>query len=284
MDVLSDNLATTNHTPTPSIYAPPRTVTDPESCFFYHTIDIPGYGTMNGEWDLRRGVDRYLGGVDLAGKRVLEMGTANGFLCFEMERRGADVVGVDLSEEQSWDIVPFARSDAQEDDSARKAHMRKINNAWWLAHGAFNSHAKVVYTSAYSVPEEIGAVDVATFGSILLHLRDPFQALWNACRLTRETVIVTDILSPRDVFPLKMLDMFQRPAMRFKPNPKTGKPDETWWTLSPKLVKRFIGALGFESATVTYHQQLSTRHRVTLPVPLYTVVGHRTAGRALGQG
>lgn len=284
MDVLSDNLAATKLTPTQSIYAQPRTVTDPESCFFYHTIDIPGYGTFKGEWDLRPGVDRYLGGVDLAGKRVLEMGTANGFLCFEMERRGADVVGVDLSEEQSWDIVPFAKSDAQDDDSARKAHMRKINNAWWLAHGAFNSRAKVVYTSAYSVPEEIGAVDVATFGSILLHLRDPFQALWNACRLTRETVIVTDILSPRDVFPLKMLDMFQRPAMRFKPNAKTGRPDETWWTLSPALVKRFIGALGFESSTVTYHRQLSTRHRVTLPVPLYTVVGHRTAGRALGQG
>src|SRR5271163_483658 len=198
MDVLSENSARANLTQTQSIYAQPRSVTDPESCFFYHTIDIPGYGTLKGEWDLRRGVDRYLGGVDLTGKRVLEMGTANGFLCFEMERRGADVVAVDLSEEQSWDIVPFAKSDAEEDDSSRKSHMRKINNAWWLAHAAFGSRAKVVYTSAYSVPEQIGAVDVSTFGSILLHVRDPFHALWNACRLTRETVIVTDILSPRD--------------------------------------------------------------------------------------
>jgi SAM-dependent methyltransferase len=283
MTGLIENFPRGTVTPIPSIYAQPRTVADPESCIFYHTIDIPGYGTMKGEWDLRRGVDRYLGKVDLTGKRVLEMGTANGFLCFEMERRGADVVAVDLSEEQSWDLVPFAKFDAEEDDSVRKSHVRRINDAYWLAHAAFGSRAKVVYTSAYEIPEQIGAVDVATFGSILLHLRDPFHALWNACRLTRETVIVTDLLFARDVFPLNMLDAFQRPAMRFCPNPKTGRPYETWWRLSPKLVKRFLGVLGFESTTVTYHFQPSTRHRVTLPVPNFTVVGHRTAGCALEQ-
>jgi hypothetical protein len=267
-----------------SIYAQPRTVTDPESCFFYHTIDIPGHGTMKGEWDLRPGVDRYLGNVDLAGKRVLEMGTANGYLCFEMERRGADVVAVDLSDEHSWDIVPFAKSDADDDDSARKAHVRRTNDAYWLGHAAFGSRARVVYTPAYSVPEQIGAVDVATFGSILLHLRDPFHALWNACRLTRETVIVTDLLFARDVFPFTMLDMFQRPAMRFAPNPKTGKPYETWWRLNPRVIKRFLGVLGFESTKVSYHYQLSTRHRMTLPIPMFTVVGRRTSGRVLQTG
>jgi SAM-dependent methyltransferase len=283
MTGLIESFPTGDVVQTQSIYAQPRTVTDPESCFFYHTIDIPGYGTKIGEWDLRRGVDRYLGKVDLTGKRVLEMGTANGFLCFEMERRGADVVAVDLSEEHSWDLVPFAKYEAEEDDSARKSHVRRTNNAWWLGHAAFGSRARVVYTPAYSVPEQIGAVDIATFGSILLHLRDPFHALWNASRLTRETVIVTDLLFARDVFPFNMLDMFQRPAMRFAPNPKTGRPYETWWRLNPEIIKRFLGVLGFESTTVTYHYQLSTRRRMTLPVPMFTVVGHRTAGRALEQ-
>ena len=80
-----------------SVYAEPRTVTDLEECYFYHSMEIPGYGLVEGPWDLRGGVDDYLGNVDLNGKRVLEVGTASGFLCFTMEGRGADVVAYDLS-------------------------------------------------------------------------------------------------------------------------------------------------------------------------------------------
>ena len=70
-------------------YALPRVVTDLADCAFYHSMDLPGHGTVEGMFDLRGAVDEYLGGVDLRGKRVLELGTADGFLCFEMERRGA---------------------------------------------------------------------------------------------------------------------------------------------------------------------------------------------------
>src|SRR5712691_8821908 len=171
-------------------------VTDPADCYFYHTMDIPGYGRVEGEWDLREGVREYLGNVDLRGKRVLEMGTANGFLCFEMERRGAEVVAYDLSENQDWDVVPYARQDGAAFVSARREHIRRLNNAFWFCHRAFGSKSKMVYGDVYSVPQEIGQVDVTTFGSILLHLRDPFLALQKALRLTRTTVIVTDVLEP----------------------------------------------------------------------------------------
>src|SRR5262245_36618662 len=77
-------------------YAVPRTVTDPADCYFYHTMEIPGHGLVEGEWDLRPGVEAYLGGIDFRGKRVLEVGTASGFLCFQMEARGAEVVAFDL--------------------------------------------------------------------------------------------------------------------------------------------------------------------------------------------
>ena len=72
------------------LYARPRVVTDLEDCLFYHTMDIQGKGTVQGSWDLRAGIDRYLGGVDFAGKRVLDVGTATGCLSFHMERRGAE--------------------------------------------------------------------------------------------------------------------------------------------------------------------------------------------------
>jgi hypothetical protein len=69
--------------------------------------------------------------------------------------------------------------------------LRGLNNAWWLAHEVFKSNARVVYGTVYDLPPGIGSVDIATFGSILLHLRDPFLALQNAASLARESIIVT---------------------------------------------------------------------------------------------
>src|SRR5947209_7407317 len=111
------------------VFAPAREVTDLGQCVFYHTMEIPGYGLVNGAWDLRGSVGAYLGGVDLHGRRVLEMGTASGFLCFEMEKRGAEVVAYDLSEKQDWDLVPFAGREMPP-PFERKAMIRRQNNGW----------------------------------------------------------------------------------------------------------------------------------------------------------
>jgi len=79
---------------------------------------------VKGPWDIRGGVDDYLGNVDLKGKRVLEVGTASGFLCYTMEGRGADVVAYDLSDKQSWDVVPYAQYDHAAFDSERRQVFR----------------------------------------------------------------------------------------------------------------------------------------------------------------
>src|SRR4051794_38706299 len=172
-------------------YAAPRTVTDLADCYFYHTMEVPGHGLVEGEWDLRAGVDAYLGGVELRGRRVLEIGTASGFLCFEMERRGADVVAFDLAPDQIPDLVPSA-ADPDQRACEHREHMHRLTNGFWLCHRAFASRARVVYGNVYAVPEQIGPVDVATFGCVLLHLRDPFLALSSALRITRQTAIVTE--------------------------------------------------------------------------------------------
>lgn len=246
-----------------SIFAIPKVVLSIDECYFYHTMDILGYGTVEGEWDLRESADEYLGGVSFRGKRVLEIGTASGFLCFYMESQGAEVVAYDLSENQEWDIVPYSQYDYKQDILARKAHVRKINNAFWFSHKAFNSKAKMVYGTVYAIPEEIGSVDISTFGSVLLHVRDPFLALQNALRLTRETVIVTDV---------PLTDMHDMPHMYFQPRFKETQPRETWWNLTPGLIESFIGVLGFEEAEVKHHYQ-KYKGRES---PLYTVIGHRT--------
>jgi hypothetical protein len=43
-------------------------------------MELPGRGVIEGrDWDLRGSVDEYLGNVDFAGQRVLEIGPASGF-------------------------------------------------------------------------------------------------------------------------------------------------------------------------------------------------------------
>ena len=284
-----------------SVYAPPKTVDDLAHCSFYHTMEVPGFGLVEGEWDLRPRVKSYLGDLDFRGKRVLELGTADGYLTFYMEREGAEVVSYDVSEKDRYDTVPFARVQASRSieqvpaqppigsaGSTRSSHpasedeflrtIRKLNNAYWLCHRAFGSSARLVHGDIYSVPSEIGTVDVSVFGAILLHTRDPFLALTRAAALTRETVVVTEGLGvARLPAPLRSVrnalpPQFRRPMMRFIPDWRTSEGPHGWWRLSPEIVQAFVGVLGFEQSKVTTHVQLYNGR----PRRLFTVVAHRT--------
>lgn len=273
------------------VEAPARVVEDLSECDFYHSMDIPGHGSVTGQWDLRKTLGTYLGGVDLAGQRVLELGTADGYITFEIERGGAEVVSYDLSPEYRWDVVPYARSALSSARTGDPGHwltseakfkegIARLNNAYWLGHRAYGSKARMVHGSVYAVPEEVGEVDVALFGAILLHTRDPFAALQSPLRLTRDAVVVTEMrdrlsLPPavsrvKNVLPRRL----RQPAMRFLPDWRTGRDPDGWWRLSPELIVDFVGVLGFEDTTVSYHTQLYQGR----PRKMFTVVGRRTAG------
>jgi SAM-dependent methyltransferase len=257
-----------------SIYSPPRLVERLDECYFYHSMDLPKQGFVSGEWDLRAGVERYLGHVDFGGKRVLDVGTASGFLAFWMERQGAEVIGFDLSEDFSWDRLPYGGGIDPEEDASWKAHIRKTNNSFWFTHALLDSKVQMVYGTVYDIPEAIGPVDVVTFGSILLHLRDPFLALQSALRITTETVVVAEALSLRAI-PQTLLSSF-KPFMMFLPNARRASPRDTWWYLPPRTVVEFLRILGFQHTRVNYHIQ---RYR-GVPLnraPVYTVVGRRTS-------
>lgn len=299
----------------PDLYAEPREVASLDDCWFYHTVDVPGVGVVPGEWDLRAGVDEYLGRVPLAGKRVLEMGTASGFLCFEMEKRGADVVAFDLAPGSPPDLIPLAAhpdlGGLADGLGGPGGLLDRLQNSFWFCHPRFRSRAKVVYGSIYDLPAGIGPVDVATFGSILLHLRDPFLALANAARFARETMIVTDLFhgnewEPRVVGtaelpsspprrsvvrrlkkiaaaalgkPIESPQATSVPAVVFLPDPADPTlPDRlnSWWQFTPAVLRRMLGVLGFEDATVTTHAHSFSYRGGVRSVRLFTVVARRT--------
>ena len=241
-------------------------------CYFYHTLDVPGQGTVAGDWDLRGNLDAYLGRTNFAGKRVLDVGTASGSLAFYMEKQGAEVIGYDLDRNFQMDIAPSRYSYLRHQEDHLK-YIDAINNSFWFAHTALQSKTSMRYGTVYNVPRDIGPVNISVFGSILLHLRDPFLALKNALRLTTEKCIVADLLwNQRQRWIMPILSRLIGPYQIFAPNHASTDPQATWWRLTPAIVRRYLAALGFERSRITYHEQLFRGKKS----PLFTVVAERT--------
>lgn len=259
-----------------TMYAEPKNIASIDDCYFYHTMDIPNHGTVYGEWDLRGREAAYLGNIELRGARVLEIGTSSGHLCFAMEKMGAEVVAYDLSDEQEWDIVPRAGCNHEEQIAGWKKHLARANNAFWFAHKAYGSRARMVYGTVYEIPDDIGEFDVCTFGSILLHLRDPFLALQRVSAHARSAAVVTDVSSrlTRNFRVIARLLARAGFGMRFLPRAGGSQPIETWWDVSPYMVSEFLKILGFPRTQISFHSQLYHGKEVEV----YTVVGRRGAG------
>lgn len=237
-------------------FAAPRTPRL-EECYFYHRMDLPGVGTVGSEWDLRAGIGAYLGNIDFAGRTAVDVGTASGQLCFEMERRGAKVIAYDLSDEYDWDVVPYDGDPQREVLERTRIHLRFINNAWWFARNALNSKANVVYGPVYEIDQRITPVEIAVCGSILLHLRDPVLALQKIAAVCTDTLVISE----RDV---------DRP--HFIPEP-VNRPMDTWWLYPAGYYEAVLKVYGFRHFTVTQHQQQHAESGQTLD--LYTLVARR---------
>jgi SAM-dependent methyltransferase len=244
-----------------NIFATPLKVEDMADCYFYHTMELPGHGVIEGrDWDLRAGVDEYLGHVDFAGQRILEIGPASGFLTFEMEKRGADVVSIEVTAEHGWDFVPYPAEKLQEVFGPRRIVMQQLKNSYWFSHAAHGSKAKVYYGDVYDLPDALGHFDIAVMGAVLLHCRDPLRIVEQCARMAT-LLIITDMFYP---------ELEGAPVCRLAPSPQNFL-WHTWWHFSTQYFTQFLAVLGFSSCELSRHQQ---SHRGK-PYTLFTVVGQR---------
>ena len=246
-----------------SLFAEPRFVDAVEDCFFYHTMELPGLGVVHAQWDLRGRFDDYVGGVSVAGKTILDVGTATGFLSFESEKRGASrVVSFDLSDPRQQAFIPFKDKlyyrDYESFMSDHAVGVEKWKNAYWLCHRLLQSKAEVFYGDIYRLPPALGQFDVTIVGSVLEHLSDQITALGSIARVTKETMVI--------VTPLLQTD--ERIA-RFEATAESPDYDYTWWTYSVGAYREILKILGFSIARITeaqyrydYGDRLETRSTV----------------------
>jgi hypothetical protein len=236
-------------------YAAAQDVRSLEDCWWYHSMDLPGFGTVTGQWDLRGRFDEYVGHVPLSGRTVLDVGTASGFLSLEAEKRGAIVTGFDAD---SWSRYQHVPSKNKPDHSAGFPMMRR---GYWLAHAANKSKTKVIYGDIYHLSEQAPAHDVVLIGQILVHLRDPLEALHQASLVAKEMMIITEGSFHAD-----------QPVSRFLGSEQSWY---SWWHLSDELYRRWLSLLAFEIVSVTQNKFTCTQ--LPDPAEVWTFVARRTA-------
>jgi O-methyltransferase len=252
------------------LYEKPWKISSLDECNFYHTTDIPGVGTVEGQWDLRDAADNYMGGYDFSAKRVLEIGPATGFLTFHIEKTASEVVAVELPMDRDfWNAVPYdslglARNRGTEWTLVEKQfhdHIKGIRNGFWYCHEKFDSKAKVFHGSSEDLPDALGEFDVVLLASILLHTRSPVSILESCARLVTDTVIITE---------RHHAGLGDGPVCGLAPTAEN-KAWDTWWIFTPRFFTQFLEILGFSDHQVTFHQQLADGNLLDM----YTVTASR---------
>jgi SAM-dependent methyltransferase len=226
----------------------PRYVDSLSDCFFYHAMDLPGVGEVRGHWDLRGRFNDYIGGVELRGKSVIDVGAATGFLSFAAEQNGAArVLSFDIGHARQQAFLPFKDKlyyrDPERWAEQYGAEIEQWKNAYWLCHRLLNSKAEVYYGDIYALPAELGEFDVAIVGSVLEHLSDQITALASIARLTRETIVLVSPVLQTDERIARFESLASNPAADF-----------TWWTYSLGVYREVFGMLGFKILKVSHAQ------------------------------
>jgi SAM-dependent methyltransferase len=251
--------------------AEPRLGVEVAECDFYHSVDLPLSGPQVGQWDLVGRFEDYIAHQDLSGKRVLDVGTASGFLSFEAERRGSEVTSFDVSSAGLWNVLPINGTAFVDDYTAWHAnasrYLDRLRNSYWLCHHELGSGARCFYGDVYEL--DGAGFDVVILGQILVHLRDGLSALAAAARVCDETLIVVEGNLEGDTPFTNLCGRADRPD-----NP------HAWYHYSHGWYREVMGMLGFQNVTITTESYKCNVDGYPQEVELATVCATRTGSGA----
>ena len=208
--------------------------------YFYHSMDFPDGTSVRGHWDIRGHFENYIGHYGLAGKSVLDVGTATGFLAFSAERAGARVTALDVRNSAEFRRIPFHDSPyhcdrAQWTKDYDEQHVRLLKKAFWYSWHKLNSNVEVIYAPLDQLCFWDRRFDVVLAGAVLEHLSDPISAIGAFARLAKEAVVIafTDVVDTDECVMQPVYDLSE-PRL-----------DYGWWKLSRGLYRQVFDNLGF---------------------------------------
>jgi hypothetical protein len=107
---------------------------------------------------------------------------------------------------------------------------------YYIAHRALQSGARLIVGDVYRLAEEVPRCDVVIVGQILVHLRDPLEALRQAALVANETLVIVE----------GSFDGGGRPLAVFL----GGRTPYSWWHFSPEIYRTWLNILGFDLRSV----------------------------------
>jgi tRNA (mo5U34)-methyltransferase len=185
---------------------------------FWHSFELPdgteirGANTLEGQ---RLRLEMLGVPADLSGKRALDIGTWDGWFAFELERRGADVVAIDVIDNPRF----------------RDLHKR------------FNSRIDYRQMDVYDIsPQTLGQFDVVLFMGVLYHLKHPLLGLERVCAVTRGMAGIDSFVLHRRFADGVVMD---RPMMEFFERDEFGGQTDNWCAPNLPCLLAFCRVAGF---------------------------------------
>ena len=205
--------------------------TPAESGNWYHTLTLPDGRRTPGLFDHEPVLSFYNLPERLDGKRVLDVGTFDGYWAFQFERRGAEVVALDVPHKDAMDWpAPLRRGGGQFDQAPTYRNFE-------VAHAAYQSRVQRERLTVYEAsPERLGRFDLVFIGSLLTHLRDPVRALEALRSVCDDRLQVVDPVDP-------LLDRFGRWFSGARFRARNGRLE--WWVPNRRCLVQMIQAAGY---------------------------------------
>lgn len=167
---------------------------------------------------------------DCSGKRVLDLGTRDGFFAFEFERRGAQVVAVDY--------VPREKT------------------GFHIASDILDSKVEYIHENIYNLSSSvIGTFDIVLFLGLLYHLPDPIRAINIVRSLSKDLMyletqcIEKALLLPDGTFSdLASIHpiLLEIPILQFYPNASLNNDPTNYWAPNLKALEAMLAECRFE--------------------------------------
>src|SRR3989304_5706678 len=189
---------------------------DASQYYWYHTMDL-GEGLVTpGMHDYRETIPTFQFPQDMSGLAVLDVGSATGFFAFELERRGAQVVSVELPSLQHLDRFPGQTTAmllkklaemlepvalAQNGSptvprSPDQLYFALLEGPFRFCHRRLHSQVSRCYSTVYELTQQLAGktFDWIFLGDILVHTIDPLRALAAVAPLCRDTLVLSQVI------------------------------------------------------------------------------------------
>jgi tRNA (mo5U34)-methyltransferase len=169
----------------------------------------------------------------LTEKTVLDVGSWDGFMAFECERRGAKrVVAIDA---YVW------HPDHKKDKPGSTGRA-----GFDLARAAYQSNVEAVECEVLDIsPSKLGTFSIVLFLGVLYHMRHPLLALEKVAAVTDELLIVESHIIGGEV---------HVPMMRFYPHGELNGDVSNWWGPNAACVRAMLHDVGFANIHQTHEK------------------------------